>query len=56
MVLGITWCEPQQRQQPVWLPGQGPATLPLRFTYSAEGPQRVELLEGPPGSIWDGRE
>ena len=54
--LGITWCEPQRRQQPVWLPGEGPATLPLRFTYSAEGPQRVELLEGPPGSIWDGRE
>ena len=54
--LGITWCEPQQREQPVWLPGEGPATLPLRFTYSAEGPQRVELLEGPPGSIWDGRE
>ena len=31
-------------------------TIPLRFTYSAEGPQHVELLEGAPGSIWDGRE
>ena len=25
------------------------------FTYSAEGPQHIELLEGEPGSIWDGR-
>jgi catechol 2,3-dioxygenase-like lactoylglutathione lyase family enzyme len=54
--LGVTWCEPQQREQAVWLPGEGAATLPLRFTYSAEGPQRVELLQGPVGSIWDGRE
>jgi catechol 2,3-dioxygenase-like lactoylglutathione lyase family enzyme len=53
--LGITWCSPQARDQQVWLPGVGTATLPLRFTYSAEGPQHVELLEGPPGSIWDGR-
>jgi len=54
--LGITWCAPQQREQQVWLPEEGEATLPLRFTYSAEGPQHVELLEGPAGSIWDGRE
>jgi len=54
--LGITWCSPQAREQRVWLPGEGAATLPLRFVYSAEGPQHVELLEGPPGSIWDGRE
>ena len=40
----------------MWLPDEGATTLPLRFTYSAEGPQHVELLEGPPGSIWDGRE
>lgn len=53
--LGITWCEPQARDQAVWLPDEGAATLPLRFTYSAEGPQHVELLQGPPGSIWDGR-
>lgn len=54
--LGITWCEPQQREQQVWLPDGGATSIPLRFTYSAEGPQHVELLEGAPGSIWDGRE
>ncbi|MGD9998500.1 MAG: VOC family protein [Ilumatobacteraceae bacterium] len=54
--LGVTWCEPQTREQQVWLPDVGAATVPLRFTYSAEGPQHIELLEGAPGSIWDGRE
>ncbi len=54
--LGLTWCEPQQRDQPVWLPDGGATTIPLRFTYSAAGPQHLELLQGPPGSIWDGRE
>ncbi len=52
--LGLTWCEPQQREQAVWLPDQGETSIALRFTYSAEGPQHVELLQGAPGSIWDG--
>jgi hypothetical protein len=54
--LGVSWCRIQEREQPVWLPGAGATTIPLRFTYSAEGPQHIELLEGAPGSIWDGRE
>lgn len=53
--LGVTWCEPQDLDQTVWLPGDGVVTLPLRFTYSAEGPQHLELLQGPPDTIWDGR-
>ena len=53
--LGVTWCEPQQREQRVWLPDAGETTVPLRFTYSAEGPLHIELLDGAPGSIWDGR-
>ena len=56
IALGISWCSPQARDQRVWLPDEGVSTLPLRFVDSAEGPQHVELLEGPPGSIWDGRE
>jgi hypothetical protein len=54
--MGVTWCEPQQREQGVWLPDVGATTVPLRFTYSAEGPQHIELLEGAPGSVWDGRQ
>ncbi len=53
--LGLTWCSVQEREQQVWTPSTGAITVPLRFTYSAEGPQHVELLEGEPGSIWDGR-
>lgn len=55
VALGLTWCQPQERQQAVWLPEVGNTTVPLRFTYSTEGPQHLELLEGAPGSIWDGR-
>ena len=54
--LGLTWCEPQDRQQAVWMPDVGDITVPLRFTYSSAGPQHLELLQGAPGSIWDGRE
>ena len=52
--LSLTWCEPQAREQAVWLPDVGATTVPLRFTYSAAGPQHVELLQGAPGSVWDG--
>ena len=52
----MTWAEVQEREQQVWLPDQGPTAISLRFTYSAEGPQHVELLQGAPGSIWDGRD
>ena len=54
--LGIAWCEPQDREQRVWLPGVGTTSIPLRFTYSAAGPHHLELIEGAPGTIWDGRD
>jgi lactoylglutathione lyase len=53
--LGLEFCPIQARAQGVWLPGVGSTSLPLKFTYSRQGPQHVELLEGPPDSIWDGR-
>ena len=52
--LGVTWCSLQEREQSVWTPLDGPRTVPLKFTYSAEGPHHLELLEGAPGTIWDG--
>ena len=54
--LSLDWCQPQEREQAVWLPSSGATTVPLRFTYSAAGPQHVELLQGAPGSVWDGSE
>ena len=52
--MGLHWATPQHRRQPVWTPGTGFGELDLRFTYSVEGPVHVELLQGPPGSIWGG--
>lgn len=53
--LGVTWAAPRQTDaQDVWTPDQGQHALPLRYVYSCEGPQHIELLQGPEGSIWDG--
>ncbi|MEY3681279.1 MAG: hypothetical protein RL547_1892, partial [Actinomycetota bacterium] len=41
--LGLTWCSLQERAQTVWLPDAGTVEIPLRFTYSSEGPMHVEL-------------
>ena len=52
--LGITWASVVEGDQPVWTPADGAFTTPVRFTYSCEGPQHVELVQGAPGSPWDG--
>ncbi|MBG01520.1 MAG: hypothetical protein CL470_04540 [Acidimicrobiaceae bacterium] len=53
--LGVTWAEPVDTPgQNIWTPEAGQQKLPLKFVYSCEGPQHLELLEGPKDSIWDG--
>jgi hypothetical protein len=52
--LGITWASVIEGDQPVWTPADGAFTTPVRFTYSCEGPQHVELVQGAPGSPWYG--
>jgi catechol 2,3-dioxygenase-like lactoylglutathione lyase family enzyme len=55
--LGLTWAEARENPaQTLWTPTEGLQEIHLRYTYSAEGPQHVELLEGPAGSFWDGRD
>ena len=55
--LGVTWAEPVETPaQSLWTPQAGQQHLPLKFVYSCEGPQHIELLEGPEGTIWDGSE
>ncbi len=55
--LSLTWSEPRENPgQTLWTPDGGLQEIHLKYTYSADGPQHVELLEGPPGSFWDGRE
>ena len=53
--LDITWASVVEREQQAWTPADGAFTTPLRFTYSCEGPQHVELLQGAPGSLWEMR-
>jgi hypothetical protein len=43
--LGLTWGEVKVRDE------LGP---PLRVVFSDQGPPYFELIEGPPGSHWDG--
>jgi hypothetical protein len=54
--LAVTWASTCEWEQPVWTPGDGARSFQLRFTYSIEGPQHVELLEGAPGSVWSAGE
>ena len=54
--LGVTWAQPQERQQPLWTPERGLHTVPLRFVYSCEGPNHIELLQGTPNTFWAGRQ
>lgn len=55
--MGLVWAEPRVVEaQSLWTPEDGLQQIELKFTYSAAGPQHVELLEGSPGSFWDGRE
>jgi catechol 2,3-dioxygenase-like lactoylglutathione lyase family enzyme len=52
--LGVTWARVQHTDvRAVWTPERGAEVVSLTFTYTCEGPQHVELLQGSPGSIWD---
>lgn len=51
--LNVTWAEFREvDEMKVWTPESGVQTVPLRYVYSCEGPQHIELLESAPGSPW----
>lgn len=51
--LGVTWASVQHNPaQQVWTPDAGLQLVELTFVYSNEGPQHIELLMSPAGSIW----
>lgn len=53
--LDVTWATVQHNPaQPIWTPDHGLREVPLTFTYSCEGPQHVELLQGVEGTPWYG--
>jgi catechol 2,3-dioxygenase-like lactoylglutathione lyase family enzyme len=54
--MGVTWAAKRENPaQTLWSSEHGLQELHLKFVYSAEGPQHIELLEGPPDTFWDGR-
>lgn len=51
--LNVTWATPMHNPaQDAWTPEGGQQTFDLKYAYSAEGPQHIELLESEPGSPW----
>ena len=55
--LNLTWTQVVENPgQRIWTPEDGQQEVPLKFVYSCEGPQHLELLEGAKGSFWDGSE
>ena len=55
--LNVTWAElVENPSQSLWTPDDGQQNISLKFVYSREGDQHLELLEGQPGSFWDGNE
>ena len=55
--LNVTWAElVENSSQGLWTPDDGQQSIPLKYVYSCEGDQHLELLEGQPGSFWDGNE
>ena len=44
--MGVTWAAPRDNPaQTLWSPKHGVQEVHLKFTYSAEGPQHIELLK-----------
>ena len=53
--LNLTWAElVENPSQSLWTPNSGQQSIPLKFVYLCGGDQHLELLEGRPGSFWDG--
>ena len=51
--LGLEWTDVVSREdQRVWTPEHGQRHVPLKFAYSSDGPQHLELIEGVPGTPW----
>ncbi|MEM9132682.1 MAG: VOC family protein [Actinomycetota bacterium] len=52
--LGLTWAAVREMPAlPLWTAARGRHEVALRFVYSCEEPQHVELLQGDADSIWD---
>jgi catechol 2,3-dioxygenase-like lactoylglutathione lyase family enzyme len=51
--MGISWTPVVHIPMKAWVPGDGYRDFGLDMSHSVEGPIHLELLHGPPGSVWD---
>jgi catechol 2,3-dioxygenase-like lactoylglutathione lyase family enzyme len=52
--LGVRWASVQHSSsRSLWMPDHGLEQVELTFVYSCDGPHRIELLQGAPGTVWD---
>lgn len=49
---GVRWHRPQSLTLDLLVRGE-PQQIPVRFTYSVQGPVQLEVASGPPGTLWD---
>jgi hypothetical protein len=49
----VEWASLQDRVMNIWTPTEGEIGVPVKITYSVQGPVHMELMAGAPGSIWD---
>jgi catechol 2,3-dioxygenase-like lactoylglutathione lyase family enzyme len=51
--IGVTWTKPATIPMRAWAPGAGHQSYDLTISFTVEGPVRIELLYGSPGSYYD---
>lgn len=53
---GISFTSIRTTPMQCWLPAEGHVTKGVELAFSCEGPVHLEVMSGPAGSLWDGRE
>lgn len=49
----VTWAQVRDWPMRVWLPERGEIEMDIKLTYSRQGPFRLELIQGSPGTPVD---
>lgn len=50
---GVTWASVRDWPMRIWLPARGYVDVELKLTFSQQGPCRLELIQGSPGTHVD---
>jgi catechol 2,3-dioxygenase-like lactoylglutathione lyase family enzyme len=54
--MNLHWTPTLSIPMTAWVPGEGQKEYVMDMSHSMEGPVHLELLSGPPGSVWDASE